>query len=1129
VTFDELLTAVAELLGREKRVSYRALKRRFELGDDDLEDLKAELVDARRLAVDEAGRVLVLREAAGSPGESDRGQPRPSVRSSAESHPAEAERRQITVMFCDLVNSARLSSLLDPEELRELVHAYHGAAGREIARFDGHVAQYLGDGMLVYFGYPRAHEDDAHRAVRSGLAILAAVEPVSADLVRRHGLSLTLRIGIHTGLVVVGDVGGGDRYERLAMGETPNVAARLQALAGPGRLLISESTRHLIGAAFDLRPLGELELKGMREPLLAHEVRGERAVEDRFEAATAGGLSPLVNRETELGLLLERWEEVKDGEGQVVVLVGDPGIGKSRLAQALKHELASQPHTRVTYQCSPYHANSAFHPIVAQLERAARFVPADGPEEKLAKLEPLLSQARPQDPDAVVLVAAMLSLPPPASRPPFELSPQRQRSRTIEALGDLLVGLCQRGPVLLVLEDAQWSDPTTLEVLARFVDILREQPALAVITCRPEFHAPWQSAAHVTTLPIHPLDRAHSAVLAEGLLRGKGLPPSTVDQIVIKADGVPLFIEELAKDTLESAAAAPGSSRPPVPPGWLPVGIPATLQDALMSRLDRLAPVKEVAQVGAILGREFSHDLLAAVAPLKGFDLEAALDQLVAAELLSRHGAAGERRYRFRHALIRDAAYASLLRTRRVQLHARVAAALTEQAPEALAGTLEILAHHYTEAGMFEEAVPCWLRAGTVAYERSANAEAIAHLGRGLELLRKLPEGPSRAQAEVGLQSQLGMAFVVARGYATPEAESAFRRAHELCQQIGEAPELFRVIYGLFMYHWVRGNLETADALAKQLSAIASAQRDVAFELVARCGLSAVAWHVGRTRGAESHALAALEIYDFEAHSPLAAEYAQDLGVMGHAYCALARLVLGRLQSALESATAAVALARATRHPFSLCYALAMSSPVALVRGDMDTLNRWASECIHLSVEQGFPHFQAKASVYKGWALAQEGRPEEGLKLVLEGIAGWKAAGARIALPWHLSLAADIYLGTGRAAEALTAADEAAEWTARNGEYVFSRWVLGERGRVLCALGREEEGQAELERALSLEPEDTRGQMLRPAIYLAELWRRQGKIAEAAEVLGRVYRSFSEGLDAPIFQRARALLDSLAR
>jgi predicted ATPase/serine/threonine protein kinase len=1041
--------------------------------------------------------------------------------------PAQAERRQTTVMSCDLADSAHLSSLVAPGELRELLRTYHEVAGREIERFEGHVAQHPGDGMLVYFGYPHAHEDDPHRAIRSGLAIIAAMEHVNADLQQRHQLPIALRIGIHTGPVVVGDVGEEHHHEQLAMPETPNIAVRLQTLARPDQLVISERTRHLVGAAFDLKPLGEQVLDGIREPLFAHEVRGESEVEDRFEAATANGLSPLVGREAELALLLERWEAAKGGEGQALVLVGDPGIGKSRLVQALRRELSGEPHTRVTYQCSPYHTNSAFFPLALQLERAARFSPTDRPEEKLAKLESLLSQAAPRDPDTTSLMAAMLSLPVAASRQSLNLSPQRQRSRTIEALGSLLVGLCRRGPILLVLEDAQWGDPTTLDVLSHFVDLIPEHPVLALITCRPEFHAGWQSAEHVTTLRIQRLSRAHSAALAACITRGRVVPSSTLEQIVLKADGVPLFIEELAKHIVESAVAVDGSSRAAALAQVPPIAIPATLQDALMSRLDRLAPVKDVAQVGAILGREFSHELLAAVAPLQGFDLEAALDQLVAAQLFSRHGDACNRRYRFRHALIRDAAYASLLEPRRIQLHAHVAAALARRAPELVAGTPEVLAHHYTEAGMAEQAVPCWLRAGAMAYWRSANAEAIAHLSRGLELLTSLPEGAVRAQAEVGLQSQLGMAFVVARGYASPEAEGAFRRAHELCQQIGEAPQLSRVIYGLFMYHWARGNLATADVLAKQLSAIASAQADATLQLVARTALSNVAWHVGRTREAESHALAALQLYDFKVHSPLAAEFAQDLGVMSNIYCALARLVQGRLQSALESATAAIALARATHHPFSLCGALALCMPVAMMRGDFETVLEWADECTRVSLEQGFPHWQAMANIHRGWTLAQQGRSEEGLRLIREGIAGWQACGAQVALPWFFSLAADAYLANGQSAEALAVADEAQRWMTSNGDYVHQLYVIIVRGRALCALGREEEGQAELKRALSLEP-DLRGLHLFAAIHLARRWQRQGKVAEAAELLGNVYRSYSEGLDAPIFQRARALLDSLA-
>jgi class 3 adenylate cyclase len=799
--FDDLLAEVTALLQRQGRVSYRALKRRYELTDDDIEDLKAELIDARRLAIDEDGRVLVWRQ-------SDPGAAPPSAVAETDSDTAasrearstaeEAARRQLTVMFCDLADSTSLSGRLDPEDLRELIRAYQQAACAVIQRFDGHVAQYLDDGVLVYFGYPSAHEDDAHRAVRAGLGILEDLEGLNANIERRYGLRVALRIGIHTGVVVVGDVGGGRRHERLALGETPNVAARIQGLATPNTLLVSERTRQLLQGAFDLEDLGVQQLKGVAEPMRAYRVHRESSVESRFDAATTGGLTPLVGRDAELSLLAKRWEDAKAGEGQVVVLVGEPGIGKSRLMEALRHRIAEDSHIRLRYQCSPYYASSAFYPFIVQLERAAHFEADDTSPQKLAKLEALLSEAVTSAHDVMPLFAAMLSLPIDGLYRPLTLSPEKQRAKMIEALGDQLVGLAGRQQVFLTFEDAHWADPTSIEVLTDIVRRISDHRVLVVISCRPEFVSPWSVGAHITSLSLQRLSRAEVTAFIGRVTGGKPLPRAIVAEIVAKTDGVPLYIEELTKSMLESALIAGADATAST--SVASAAIPATLQDALMARLDRLAPVREIAQIGAALGRDFSHEMLAAVTRMPAHELEPGLDRLVEAELLVRHGQPPDAHYRFKHALIRDAAYATLLRSQRHQLHAQIAAVLNEHAPTIGTTTPEILGHHYTEAGLVKDALPYWLQAGHRANARSAHVEAIAHCTKGLEALKALPESPERAEHELALCLALGTALVPTKGYAATEVEGAFARARELCARVGDSMQRFRSIGGLLVY-----------------------------------------------------------------------------------------------------------------------------------------------------------------------------------------------------------------------------------------------------------------------------------------------------------------------------------------
>jgi class 3 adenylate cyclase len=682
MTFDEILTQVLELLQREGRVTYRALKRRFALDDDYLDDLKGEIIKAKRLAVDEDGEVLVWTGASPVSSStfqvSDPQPPAPSTHPPDARHQAldssrgarEAERRQLTVMFCDLVGSTALSEQLDPEELREVVRAYQESCTAVIRRYDGHIAQHLGDGLLVYFGYPTAHEDDAQRAVRAGLSILAELLHLNARLQSTVGTHdrapLQVRVGIHTGLVVVGEIGSGEKREVLALGETPNVAARLQALAEPDTVVMSGATYRLSEGLFVCRSLGPSTVKGISAPVEVYRVLEESGLQSRFEVAVGTGLTSLVGREEELGLLQRRWAQAKESAGQVVLLSGEAGIGKSRLVQTLKEHVIAEGATRIEFRCSPYHQNSAFSPIIEHLQRLLQFAPHETPQAKLAKLQAALAAYRFPQADTLPLLAALLSLPHPEGTPPLTLSPQKQKQKTQEALVAWIVEEAERAAVYCAWEDLHWADPSTLELLTLYLEQIPTTRVFTVLTFRPEFTPPWNPRSYLTQLTLSRLARQQVETMVEEVTGGKALPSEVLQQIVAKTDGVPLFVEELTKMVLESGLLREEDGRyvgargqwkgqaegAPIPP----LAIPSTLQDSLMARLDRLASVREIAQVGAVLGREFSYELIHAVSPLDEAMLRQGLRQLVDAELIYQRGLPPQATYLFKHALVQDTA-----------------------------------------------------------------------------------------------------------------------------------------------------------------------------------------------------------------------------------------------------------------------------------------------------------------------------------------------------------------------------------------------------------------------------------------------------------------------------------------
>ncbi len=1034
-------------------------------------------------------------------------------------------------MFSDLVGSTALSARMDPEDLREIISGYQKCVAETVRRFGGFVAKYMGDGVLVYFGYPQAHEDDAERAVRAGLDLIAAVAGL-----KTHA-SLQSRVGIATGLVVVGDlIGSGASQEQAIVGETPNLAARLQGIAEPNMVVIAEGTRKLLGNLFELQDLGAQDLKGIAGSVRAWSAVRASSVESRFEALHATNLTALVGREEELELLLRRWSRAKTGEGQVALLSGEAGIGKSRLTAALLERVGTEPHIRLRYFCSPQHTDSALYPIISQMERAAGFARDDTAPAKLDKLDTVLAQSFTPRQDAA-LFAEMLSLPNDGRYPTFELAPQQRRQKTLEALTAQMEALSQSDPVLMIFEDVHWIDPTSLEALGRAVDRIKTLGALLIVTYRPEFEPPWIGRPHVTTLTINRLGEREIAVLIDGVTGNKALSANIRQDIIERTDGIPLFIEEMTKAVLEAesegnarqtAAAVPSSA----------LAVPASLHASLMARLDRLGPAKEVAQIGAAIGREFSHALLAAVVRKPGVELQSALDRLVAAGLLFRQGVPPHATYLFKHALVQDAAYGTLLREPRHALHARIAETLESSFSDIAENQPELLARHCTEAGLIEKAARLWGKAGQRSLARSALVEGIDQLTRALAQIASLPATPALRREQINLQVALIAPLYHVKGAAAPETKAAADRARLLIEEaetLGEAPEdpllLFSVLYGFWVVNLVAFNGPLVRELATQFLTLAERQRTTVPLMVGHRLMSVSLTHIGNFAEARAHSECAMRLYDPVEHRPLAMRFGQEVRVAILSYYSWASWFLGYPDAALAATDQAIRDARETGDAATLLYALVHVSMVHNFCGDYSMAYAEAVEDVALASEKGSPFWAAFGKTAQGCLSAAGGKAsDDAVQMITSGLSTLRSTGTAMWLPYHLTCLGKTYADVAKFDDAWRCIGEATTVVGTTKETWFEAEVHRTAGEIALKSPDPDVAKAEayFERALAVaRKQQAKSWELRAAMSMARLWRDQDKRDEARALLAPVYGWFTEGFDTLDLKEAKALLDAL--
>ena len=1041
------------------------------------------------------------------------------------SHSGSAERRQLTVMFADLVGSTELAGRLDPEDMRDAITVYQECVAKQVTEIEGHVAKYMGDGVLCYFGWPQAHEDDAERAARAALNIISNLELASAP----HGEKLEARIGIATGLVVVGDlIGEGASQEEAVIGETPNLAARMQGIANPGQIIVSDSTRQLLSQSLDIEHLGQKDLKGISRLVDAYAILGEHEASKIVQTNQSAGSAPLIGRETEISLLMDRWDHAVEGEGQVFILSGEPGIGKSQVCASLINNLEEQAHQFLQFQCSPYYSNSAFYPIIGYLERAANFARGDDELAKLDKLEVLLESIPDGSLPVAALFASLLSLPLDRY-PAIGLEPLKQREETITAFVDFIAHQSSRIPLLFLFEDAHWCDATSIELLTTLIHRMEGLSVLLLITHRPDFQPLWQNVGHVTQYTLNRLAKRHSSSIINSVTGGKNLPDLIIEQILAKADGVPLFVEELTRNVLDAGFLLEKNGAYVLDGPLPPFAIPSSLQDSLMARLDRLSPLKDVAQTGACIGREFSFELLACISPLTEEDLKRSLSELVFNDLIVMRGTPPTSTYIFKHALVQDAAYSTLLKSRRQQLHANIAKALEDNFSSHVELQPELAAQHLTAAGLGGEAVPHWLSAGLIAISKSANEEAINHLTNGLNCLLALSESAERDEQELLMRAMLGVAQFTARGYGSPQLGENYENALSIARRVGDTPYKSPAMFGVWAYHLMRVN--HAKATEVFLEAMDQAKKTgIAHEMTAALAAgTTTSIFKGQTKLGIEYSEASWRAYDKSTHGDLVALFGQDVGLWCADFGSWAVWLDGRADEADHRYGEANRLAEELGHPLSLASGLVHASLLYSMAGDVERTLEYADKTIVVCEEVGIPARLVEALIMKGWALSENGQIEEGIALTKHGMDGWRGAGAEIARPWWLALKSHQHRNKGEHSVALAALDEALSIIEQSGENLWLPELNRLRGHILLDIDATQTKAAEahfLSAMSTGKQQVSRYWELRAATSLAGLMSERGESQQALAIIKPIFDRIKEGSETMDVRNARQLISA---
>ena len=1040
--------------------------------------------------------------------------------------PSSAERRWLTVVFCDLVGSTSLSDKLDPEDFREILRDYQNSAAAVVDNFGGYTAQYLGDGLLVYFGYPVAHEDDARRGVCTGLEMIKAIEALNERLRRARGISLTIRVGIHSGRVVVGEMGGRERREHLALGPTPNIAARLQSIAKPNEVVVSAATLELVEGFFAFQSLGTCEIRGLSETLEVYRILAQRDVDNRFEVALSQGLGSLVGRREEIDVLRACFHRSGEG-GQVVLVEGDAGLGKSHLIHQLREDLAEHEISWLACRCSAYSRNTAFHPLIDLLHRLFGFEDGHSVDHKLGQLETELESFR-LGHLAVPLLASLLSLPLADRSVVAALSGQQQRQKTLEVLLLALRELCSRSTVVLIVEDLHWIDPSSLECLELVLTRLPKS-LLIVLSFRPDFEAPWSSSRTLTRITLDRLSDKQVELMIGQLTTDRPLPLEIRREIVDKTDGVPLFVEELTKMVLESELLRKAEGSYEQAGAQASLAIPSTLNESLMARLDRLGTAKSVAQLAATLGREFTHELLGAIADLNDESLSRELDRLLHAGLIYRRGRGAQKRYGFKHALIQDTAYKSLLRRQRRRYHLRATQVLEQQFPGIVAAEPALIAHHLTLAGRYELAIDYWQKAGERAVSRSENLEAVHYFSEALQLLEAVPASSARDQKELTLRIALGIPLTVARGYASPEIEEVYARARELCRSCGTPPQLCQVLLGLWHYSFVREELDKSIALARQFLTVVEELADATFYPVAQRTLATSCFYRGEFAATLRHAeLGVASNRSGESCHTLVNLVEPAVSLL--TYQALSSWFLGYPEQAVESGRESLALAHRSGHPNTLALTHFLNSWLQQFCGDFDAVREQADIALDLSSEHGFPLWKAGGSLLRGSGRVGQGAVQEGLREILQGLDEWRKQGAQRGLPYFLSIAADAYHRLGKPTEGLRSIARARRNCERTNEFWWEAELHRLEGELLltrAGTSSQTRGEACFLRAAEVAcRQESKSLELRTAMSLFRLWRSQGRECEARDYLSKIYDKFTEGFETTDLRQAECLLQT---